>query len=209
MFSFKKHKFCGKKSNYLLWWSTSHGSCGCWVCWGLPIPTMWRGTAQSLFWFTWAGGDRAHGVWQHRGLQKALYTLHSISKIQSNFVLVCQYRWGMQISLHSFSWELGLVFLTSSHWCMFISTWGRCRPVTILTYPKFSYDVPMVMMTNSPSLLWTETQELLSHRQLHPDQACASLALLTKNHVHFHSCQAMELGTPNCTGWHKCCSCSK
>lgn len=159
-----------------------------------PVPVLiymgrWRHSPWGLY-----------RSWQHRGLQKALYTLHSISKIQSNFVLVCQYRWGMQISLHSFSWELGLVFLTSSNWCMFISTWGRCRPVTILTYPKFSYDVPMVMMTNSPLLLWTETQELLSHRQLHPDQACASLALLTKNHVHFHSCQAMELGTPNCTG---------
>lgn len=117
MLSFKKHKFCGKKSNYLLWWSTSHGSSGCWVCWGLPIPTMWRGTAQSLFWFTWAGGDIAHGVCIGAGsteVSRRLYTHCTASprysqtlcwyasigeECKSAFILSAE-NWGSYFSLH-------------------------------------------------------------------------------------------------------------
>lgn len=158
-----------KSSNSLLWGSTSHGSC--WLHWGLSIPTMWRG--QCLSWFTWAGGDRAHKrrSWQHRGLQKALCTLHSISEVQSNSVPVHQYRSANQPSF--FQLRTGALISHFITLMYIISTWERCRPVTILTYPKFSYDD---QWSQCPSMLLTDSRAL-SHRQLHPDQHMPLLPL--------------------------------
>lgn len=141
MFSFKKGKFCGKNSNSLLWGSTSHSSCGCWRC---PSPWWEEGSAQSLSWFTWAGGDRAHEVCVGAGsteVCKRLY-VHRTASLRYGQTLCWYTSTGEKCKsvFNSFSWELGLLHHASLYWCAFISTWGRCRSVTILAYPKFSYD---------------------------------------------------------------------